>query len=120
MPREYSRHQRLAAELMRNLSDVLRFDIKDPGVAGVSLTKVDLSRDLSVAQVYFSLLQPDGDPKPALDGLGRAAGFLRSKLGQSMKIRHVPELRFTHDDSIAHADRISRLIDAANRPNGEG
>jgi len=120
MPREYSRHQRLAAELMRTLSDVLRFEIKDPGVAGVSLTSVDLSRDLSVARVYFSLLKPDDDPQPALDGLQRASGFLRSKLGQAMKIRHVPELRFKHDDSIAHADRISRLIDAANRANGEG
>lgn len=120
MPREYSRHQRIAAELMRTLSDVLRFEIKDPGIAGVSLTNVDLSRDLSVAQVYFSLLQPDDDPQPALAGLQRASGFLRSKLGQSMKIRHVPELRFKHDDSIAHADRIGRLIDAANRPNSEG
>ncbi|HSD70897.1 MAG TPA: 30S ribosome-binding factor RbfA [Woeseiaceae bacterium] len=120
MPREYPRHQRIAAELMRSLSDILRFEIKDPGIAGVSLTNVDLSRDLSVAQVYFSLLQPDGDPQPALDGLDRAAGFLRSKLGQAMKIRHVPELRFRHDDSIAHADRISRLIDTANRPNSEG
>ncbi|MDH4049012.1 MAG: 30S ribosome-binding factor RbfA [Gammaproteobacteria bacterium] len=120
MPREFSRHQRLAAELMRTLSDVLRFEIKDPGVAGVSLTKVDLSRDLSVAVVYFSLLQPDDDPQPAIDGLRRAAGFLRSKLGQAMKIRHVPELRFKHDDSMAHADRISRLIDAANRTGSEG
>jgi ribosome-binding factor A len=105
---------------MRTLSDVLRFEIKDPGVAGVSLTSVDLSRDLSVARVYFSLLKPDDDPQHALDGLQRASGFLRSKLGQAMKIRHVPELRFKHDDSIAHADRISRLIDAANRANGEG
>jgi ribosome-binding factor A len=63
------------------------------------------------------LLQPDGDPQPALDGLARAAGFLRSKLGQAMNIRHVPELRFKHDDSIAHADKISRLIDAATRTN---
>jgi ribosome-binding factor A len=120
MPREYLRHQRLAAELLRTLSDVLRFEIKDPGVAGVSLTSVDLSRDLSVARVYFSLLQPDDDPQPALDGLKRAAGFLRSKLGNAMTIRHVPELRFRHDDSIAHADRISRLIDAANRTSSDG
>lgn len=119
MPREFSRRQRLAAELMRTLSEVLRFEIKDPGVAGVSLTSVDLSRDLSVARVYFSLLQPDDDPQLALDGLRRASGFLRSKLGNAMKIRHVPELRFQHDDSIAHADKISRLIDAANRTNSD-
>jgi ribosome-binding factor A len=105
---------------MRTLSEVLRFEIKDPGVAGISVTNVDLSRDLSVAQVFFSMLQPDDDPQPALEGLKRASGFLRSKLGSAMKIRHVPELRFNHDDSIAHADRISRLIDAANRADDSG
>ena len=119
MPREFSRNQRLGAEIMRTLSEILRFEIKDPGVAGVSLTSVDLSRDLSVARVYFSMLHPDDDPQPALDGLERASGFLRSKLGHAMKIRHVPELRFQHDDSIAHGAEISRLINAASSDGGD-
>ena len=113
MPREFSRSQRLGAQLQRTLSEVLRFEIRDPGLEGVSLTAVDLSRDLSVAKVYFSMLQPNADPTPALDGLGRASGFLRNKVGAALKIRHVPELRFLHDDSIAHAAEISRLIDSA-------
>ena len=105
---------------MRCLSEILRFEIKDPGVAGVSLTAVDVSKDLSVARVYFSMLRPDDDPQPALDGLERASGFLRSKLGHAMTIRHVPELRFRHDDSIAHGARISSLIDSANHGDGRG
>lgn len=113
MPREFSRNQRLGAQVLRTLSELLRFEVKDPSLADVSLTAVDLSRDLSVAKVYFSLLHPDDDPQPAQDGLQRAAGFLRGKLGGSMKIRHVPELRFVHDDSIAHGAEISRLIDRA-------
>jgi len=48
--------------------------------------------------------------------LQRASGFLRGKLGSALKIRHVPELRFLHDDSIAHGIEISRLIDDANHP----
>ncbi len=83
MPREFSRNQRLGAQMLRSLSELLRFETKDPGLADVSLTAVDLSRDLSVARVYFSLLNPDDDPQPAVDGLKRASGFLRSKLGFS-------------------------------------
>lgn len=83
-------------------------------MADVSLTTVELSRDLSVARVYFSLLNPDDDPDPALQGLRRASGFLRRKLSDALTVRHVPELRFVHDDSIAHGAAISRLIDEAS------
>lgn len=99
--------------MQRSLSELLRFETKDPALAEISLTEVELSRDLSVARVYFSMLKPDADPQSALDGLRRAAGFLRSKLGAALMVRHVPELRFVHDDSIAHGVEISRLIDDA-------
>jgi ribosome-binding factor A len=105
--------------MLRVLSELLRFETKDPGLADISLTAVDLSRDLSVARVYFSMLNPDDDPQPAIDGLARAAGFLRSKLGRELQVRHVPELRFTHDDSIAHGAEITQLIDDATGANRE-
>ena len=105
--------------MLRSLNSLLRFESKDPRLSGVSLTAVDLSRDLSVARVYFSMLNPDDDPGPAQDGLERAAGFLRSKLGSELTVRHVPELRFHHDDSIAHGAEISRLIDNANEAGQE-
>jgi ribosome-binding factor A len=114
MPREFSRKQRLGAQVLRILSELLRFEIKDPRLDGVSLTAVEMTRDLSVAKIYFSLLNPDQDPDPALQGLERASGFLRGKLGSALKIRHVPELRFLHDDSVAHGIEISRLIEDAN------
>jgi ribosome-binding factor A len=117
MPREFSRNKRLGSQMLRVLSELLRFESKDPGLNDVSLTAVELSRDLSVARVYFSMLNPDADPQPALDALKRAAGFLRSKLGAELMVRHVPELRFQHDDSIAHGAEISRLIDDATGAN---
>ena len=103
--------------MLRSLSELLRFETKDPALADISLTAVDLSRDLSVARVYFSMLDPDDDPQPALDGLQRASGFLRGKLGKTLMVRHVPELRFQHDDSIAHGAEITRLIDDATGAN---
>lgn len=119
MPREFSRQQRLGAQLRRSLSELLRLDVKDPSVRTVSLTTVELSRDLSVARVYFSLLKPDDDPEPAREGLERAAGYLRRRLGRELAIRHVPELRFVHDDSIEHGARISKLIDDARDADGD-
>lgn len=118
MPREFSRNQRLASEILRALSELVRFESKDPRLQHVSLTAVDLSRDLSVARVFFSLLDPDEDPAPAEQGLHSAAGFLRSKLGRAIKIRHVPELRFVHDDSAAEGARMDQLIRSALEPSG--
>ncbi len=111
MPREFSRNQRLGNQLLRTLSELLRFEVKDPRIDNVSLTSVDLSRDLSVARVYFSLLDPAQAPEPTTAALSHAAGFLRGKLGKAIKIRHVPELRFIHDDSAEQAARMGRLID---------
>jgi ribosome-binding factor A len=118
MPREFSRSQRLGHQVQRTLSELLQFETKDPRTKdprldGVSLTSVELSRDLSVARVYFSLLDPNGDPAPVLQGLEKASGFLRAKLGQAIKVRHVPELRFKHDDSAAEGQRMSDLIEGA-------
>lgn len=120
MPREFSRNQRLATQVLRTLSELLRFDVKDPSLNGVSLTAVEMTRDISVAKVYFSLLNPDDDPHPAQEGLQRASGFLRGKLGNALKVRHVPELRFLHDDSVAHGIEISRLIDNASNADTNG
>jgi len=120
MPREFSRNQRLGNQVLRTLAELLQFDVKDPRVHGVALTSVDLSRDLSVARVYFSLLDPGADAAEAQEGLERATGFLRGKLGKAIKVRHVPELRFTHDDSAAEALRLSELIDRTVEADDQG
>ncbi len=113
MPREFTRNQRLGNQVLRSLSELLRFETKDPRLEGVSLTAVELTRDLSVARVYYSMLDPNADAAPVQAGLEKAAGFLRGKLGQLIKVRHVPELRFEHDASAAESQRISDLIDGA-------
>jgi ribosome-binding factor A len=113
MPREFSRSKRLGNEVLRTLNELVRVETKDPSLKMVSLSSLELSRDLSIARVYFSMLDPNGDPEPVQAGLQRASGFLRSRLGREIKIRHVPELRFVHDNSAAEAQRISSLIDRA-------
>ena len=75
MPREFSRNQRLGNQILRSLNELLRFETKDPRLEFVSLTSVDLSRDLSVARVYFSILDPSADPAPVQQGLEKADSF---------------------------------------------
>lgn len=99
--------------MLRTLNELIRFESKDPRLEMVSFTAVELSRDLSYAKVHFSMLDPHADPEPVLEGLQRASGFLRGRLGREIKIRHVPELRFAHDDSAAEGQRLSDLIDKA-------
>ena len=85
MPREFSRNQRLGNQVLRTLNELVRFETKDPRLKLVSLTSVDLSRDLSVARVYFSMLDPNAEPQLVKDGLERASGFLRSRLGREIE-----------------------------------
>lgn len=110
MAREFSRQARLGGQVQRVLNELLRFESKDPRLEGVTVTSVELSRDLSVAKAYFSTLAPDADPEPVLEGLRAAAGFLRSRLGREIHSRRVPELRFAHDDSVARGFHLSGLI----------
>lgn len=113
MSREFSRNRRIAEQLRRNLSEIVRRELKDPRLQFLTITKVDVSGDLSHAKVYFSLLQPDADPAPAADALERASGFIRSQIGRSMHIRQTPQLHFIHDTSLSEGARITSLVEDA-------
>lgn len=113
MPKEFSRSRRVGEQMQRLLSEILLRDVKDPRVYGVSVTAVDVSRDLSHATIWFSLLDPAADPAPVGNALAGAAGLIRGKLGRAMYIRQVPALHFRHDESLERGSRLSELIDRA-------
>ncbi len=119
MGREFARSERLGGQVLRVLNDLLLRESKDPRLDGVSISAVDLSRDLSVARVYYSSLDTEADTAAIDAGLASAAGFLRARVGTALGIRHAPELRFRHDDSIARGLAITGLIDAADKGDGE-
>lgn len=112
MPREYPRKLRVAAELQRVLNDLLLNDVKDPRLHGVSISAVEISRDVSVAKVFFSTLLPDADPQPVMVALEKAGGYLRSRAGKLLRMRHVPELRFSRDEAAKQGFEVTRLIDS--------
>ena len=107
------RLRRVADQIQRELSGLLRAALKDPRVGMVTLTSVEVSPDLAHAKVFFTMLG-DADALARTEtGLKRAAGFLRVELGHRLKLRVTPELRFVHDESVERGVRLSKLIDDA-------
>jgi len=118
MAREYSRASRLGDQIQRDLSDLIRLELKDPRVGMVTITAVEVMRDLSHARVFVTSLAGEAATQESIGALRHAAGFLRSRLAQTLTSRVVPELDFVYDESIERGARLSRLIDEAVRQDG--
>ncbi len=109
MPREFSRSQRMAEQLRRDLAELVSVELKDPRMGFLSFTAVKLSRDLSSAVVYCSILEDDKRLE-TLETLSRATGFLRTELSKRFRSRTVPKLKFVNDDSVIRGSEMENLI----------
>ncbi|MBF0445195.1 MAG: 30S ribosome-binding factor RbfA [Magnetococcales bacterium] len=90
-------------------------EIHDPRLSGVvSITDVEMSRDLQYATVYFTMY--GGEQAEGLEGLKSSAGFIRRQLGRKLKMRRVPELRFKSDNSMVQGEKIDRLLNSIDIP----
>jgi ribosome-binding factor A len=115
MAKEFSRSQRVAEQIRRDLAELIRLEVKDPRVGFISLTDVEISPDFSHAKVYFSSMRGEEGLEEILKGLHRASGFLRRELGKRIRIHTLPELHFHYDKSVLEGSRLSALIDEAVR-----
>lgn len=106
-----SRARKLEEHLRQELAEVLWREVRDPRVAGVTLTAVKAGRDLEHAVVYFTVLE--SQPVEIEQILNKAAGFLRTQMAQRLQLRTVPKLVFRYDESIARGAHLSQLIDQA-------
>ncbi len=113
MAKEFSRSRRVGEQIQRELAELVQRELKDPRLGMVTISAVDVSRDMSVARVYFTVLNPGHDVRETEEGLIHATGFLRRELAHRMRLRVVPELRFQYDHSIEDGSRLSALIDKA-------
>ncbi|WP_018862410.1 30S ribosome-binding factor RbfA [Thioalkalivibrio sp. ALJ3] len=111
--REFHRSDRVGDQILRELADLIRLEVKDPRVGMITLADVEVSRDLAHAKVFFTQLGGEEKGREAQQGLNHAAGFLRRALGQRMRLRSVPQLRFVYDDTPERGARMSSLIDQA-------
>ncbi|HEU4485150.1 MAG TPA: 30S ribosome-binding factor RbfA [Povalibacter sp.] len=115
--KSFPRSKRVAQQIQRALSDLIRREIRDPRLGMVTLTEVRVSSDLSYATVYYSVL--NAEPAAAHEVLLSAADLLRGPLGRALGLRHAPELRFVQDELIENGARLSALINKAVRDDTE-
>jgi ribosome-binding factor A len=115
MAKEYSRTQRIGDQMQRELAQLIPREVKDPRLGFVTVTAVDVSRDVGHAKVFVTLMgENDTDKiKLNLEVLNDAAGYLRMLLGKAMKLRSVPQLHFHYDESISRGAHLSALIERA-------
>ena len=123
MPAGFSRSDRVAEQIRRELAELIRLEIKDPRVSLVTITDVEITPDYAHAKVFYTTLAP-ADQRALIDrGLKHSAGFLRREIGRRVRIHTNPELHFVFDVSVERGSRLSQLIDQAvasdNKPSDE-
>jgi ribosome-binding factor A len=106
---DYQRADRVGDLLLELVSELLRKDIRDPRVRSVTLTAAKVSKDLRHARLYFNVLGNENRVE-VLAGLKSASGFIRSRVAKQLKLRFVPTIDFSYDDSQDEAQRIEQLL----------
>ncbi len=101
---------RLNEQFRREITDILRRDVRDPRVKDVVITGVAVTSDLWLARVYVRVAGGDEERKEAMKGLDAASNFIRRELGSMLQIRRLPELRFLEDETLEQANRIEEIL----------
>ena len=105
------RPERVQEALRQEISIIVHNEMKDPRVGFITITKVELTKDLRYAKVYFSVLGEQKDQHLALKGLNSAKGFIKNLVSERIKLRFVPEVVFKIDDSFERSKDIFELLD---------
>lgn len=108
--KRFHRADRVSEEILKEISKIIQQDMKDPGLGMVSVVRVELTKDLSHASVFVSVLGPEEDKAKSFDALKRGTRFVRGLLGRRLKLRHAPEIVFHMDDSIERGIRIQAIL----------
>ena len=113
MPKDFPRARRVADQIQRELPELIRQEVKDPRVGMLTITEVEVNRDMEFAKVFFTTLGSQTEHEACLEGLKRASGFLRTQLSKRMQLRVVPKLSFVYDHSVERGMQLSQLIESA-------
>lgn len=106
----YNRSERVAEEIRKEVATMLFGEIHDPRIGFVTITKVQVSKDLRQAKVYYSIIGSDEEKEKTMTGLQSSSGYMRREIGKRLKLRYFPELTFKFDDSLEYASRIEKII----------
>lgn len=119
MPKEFQRSSRVAEQLQRELASMIGRVLEDPRAGLVTVTAVEVSKDLAYARVFISTLGETLPRNELIGALQNASGFMRHELGKELRLRIMPELRFQYDETQERAAKLEALIARANAP-GDG
>jgi len=112
------RSERLAEAIKKEVSDLLRDEIKDPRIGFVSITAVKVSKDLRYADIFASVYGEPAAQKASMEALAKAQGFVRSELGKRIRLRYTPEITFKLDQSIGQGARLIKLMEEVREKGG--
>ena len=116
MPYDNRRPDRVAEAIREEVATFLADGVKDPRVRGlVTITGVDVTRDLRHARIFVSIMGDDAERAETLEGLSAVASHLRGRVGRALRLRVAPEISFKTDPSVAHAARIETLLESVRR-----
>ena len=107
---DFSRVDRLQSQMVREIAAVMAEDLKDSIPHMLTFTRIEISRDLKYAKVFFSVLGEEGAVEESLNFLKRHNGVIRRMLGNRIRIRRIPELSFIYDSSTDHVLRVDQLL----------
>ena len=119
MKKSFHRTDRVSAQLRRDLGLLVHQAVRNHGIPSVSVSDVEISRDLAHAKVFVTALLADQGPV-AVKALKEIAPEIRYQLGKAVRMRHVPELHFFYDDSVDRGERIDSLLRASEASNPTG
>jgi ribosome-binding factor A len=108
------RAHRVAEQMKKELGEIISRKIKDPRVGFVTVTDVEVTGDLQQAKVFISVLGNEEEKENTLKGLAKATGFIRSEIGQRIRLRKTPEISFEFDESIQYGNKIEKLLKELN------
>ncbi|MEL6822464.1 MAG: 30S ribosome-binding factor RbfA [Calditrichota bacterium] len=119
MAKESVRQRKVADRVREAVSIVIDRKIKDPDKGFVTVTKVKMSRDLSIASIYFTVLGDEKALEKSLAALNRAKNFIRHEIAQDLNLRVVPDLRFFEDDTMSYSRKIDELLESIKKDEPE-
>jgi len=113
----FSRADRVAGHIQRVLSTILIKEAGDPRIGSATITRVNVTRDLRLARVYFTVHADEARRQAAIEGFRNARAYLKRQLAPEMALRYMPELEFFYDDTFDHAARINRILNSLHQEN---
>ena len=114
------RIQRIAERIQKELSEILLFETADPRLEGISVTDVQIDRELAYANIYVSAIDGSERSQEIVDALKHASGYLRYELSHRIELRSFPQIRFHWDPTFERAERIERIIASLHEENDQG